>query len=46
VTVLVIDKHTMNEGLGSVAWAGALVHAMAKRFHDLELKVRSAGIPR
>ena len=46
VTVLVLDKNTMNEGLGSVAWAGALVRALAKRFHDLELKVRSAGIPR
>jgi eukaryotic-like serine/threonine-protein kinase len=46
VTVLVLDKHTMTEGLGSVAWAGALVRALAKRFHDLELKVRSAGIPR
>jgi eukaryotic-like serine/threonine-protein kinase len=46
VTVLVLDKQTMNDGLGSVAWAGALVRALAKRFHDLELKARSAGIPR
>jgi serine/threonine-protein kinase len=46
VSLLVLDKHTMSEGLGSVAWAGALVRALAKRFHDLELKVRSSGIPR
>ena len=37
VTVLVLDKSTMTEGLGIDGWTGALVRALAARFRDLEL---------
>jgi serine/threonine-protein kinase len=46
VTVLVLDKATMTEGLGIGGWSGALVRALAQRFHDLEQKVRSSGMRR
>jgi len=46
VTVLVLDKHTMTEGLGIGGWTGALVRALAQRFRDLELQVRSSGMRR
>jgi CRP-like cAMP-binding protein len=46
VTVLVLDKHTMLEGLGVDGWTGALVRALALRFRDLELKARNAGLRR
>jgi serine/threonine-protein kinase len=46
VTVLVLDKHTMTEGLGISGWTGALVRALAQRFKTLEHHVRSSGIPR
>ncbi len=46
VTVLVLDKQTMNEGLGLDGWTGALVHALAGRFRTLEQQVRSSGIKR
>jgi CRP-like cAMP-binding protein len=46
VTVLVLDKATMTEGLGVGGWTGALVRALARRFHHLELKVRSLGVNR
>ncbi|MET0412289.1 MAG: serine/threonine-protein kinase [Polyangiaceae bacterium] len=46
VTLLVLDKTTMTEGLGVGGWTGALVRALARRFHDLELKIRSLGVER
>ncbi len=46
VTVLVLDKHTMTEGLGVDGWTGALVRALAQRFRALEQQVRSAGLRR
>jgi serine/threonine-protein kinase len=46
VTVLVLDKQTMAEGLGIDGWAGALVRALAQRFHDLEHQVRASGLRR
>jgi serine/threonine-protein kinase len=46
VTVLLLDKHTMNEGLGLGGWTGALVRALAQRFRDLEQTVRSSGLRR
>ena len=46
VTVLVLDQATMNEGLGLSGWTGALVHALAQRFSDLEQMVRSSGLRR
>ncbi len=44
VTVLVLDKATMTEGLGVDGWTGALVRALAARFRDLETQVRSSGM--
>jgi hypothetical protein len=46
VTVLVLDKTTMTEGLGIGGWTGALVRALAQRFRDLEQQVRSSGLRR
>jgi eukaryotic-like serine/threonine-protein kinase len=46
VTVLVLDKATMTEGLGVGGWTGALVRALAQRFRDLEQQVRSSGLRR
>jgi eukaryotic-like serine/threonine-protein kinase len=46
VTVTVLDKATMNEGLGLSGWTGALVRALAQRFSDLEQMVRSTGMRR
>jgi serine/threonine protein kinase len=46
VTVLVLDKATMTEGLGIEGWTGALVRALAQRFRDLEQAVRSSGMRR
>jgi serine/threonine-protein kinase len=46
VTVLVLDKTTMTEGLGVDGWTGALVRALAQRFRDLEQRVRASGIKR
>ncbi len=46
VTVLVLDKSTMTDGLGIDGWTGALVRALAQRFRDLEKKVRGAGLRR
>jgi tRNA A-37 threonylcarbamoyl transferase component Bud32 len=45
-TVLVLGKSTMTEGLGVDGWTGALVRALAQRFHDLEHQVRSSGMRR
>ena len=46
VTVLVLDKNTMTEGLGIDGWTGALVRALASRFRDLEQQVRISGMRR
>jgi hypothetical protein len=46
VTVLVLDKHTMTEGLGIDGWTGALVRALAQRFRALEQHVRNSGVRR
>jgi eukaryotic-like serine/threonine-protein kinase len=46
VTVLVLGKSTMTEGLGVGGWTGALVRALAQRFHDLEHQVRNSGLRR
>jgi CRP-like cAMP-binding protein len=46
VTVLVLDKATMTEGLGLEGWSGALVRALAQRFRNLEQAVRSSGLRR
>ncbi len=44
VTVLVLDKRTMDEGLGIDGWTGALVKALAGRFRDLEQQVRKSNM--
>jgi serine/threonine-protein kinase len=46
VTVLVLDKNTMLEGLGVNGWTGALVRALAQRFRALEQSVRDSGMRR
>jgi serine/threonine-protein kinase len=46
VTVLVLSKSTMTEGLGLGGWTGALVRALAQRFRDLEHQVRGSGLRR
>ena len=46
VTLLVLDRATLSEGLGVEGWTGALVRALAQRFHDLEQRVRSSGLRR
>lgn len=46
VTVLVLDRDTMRQGLGMDGWTGALVRALAQRFRALEQQIRSAGIKR
>ena len=45
-TVLVLDKKTLDEGIGGGGWTAAMVRAMAQRFHDLEQQVRESGIRR
>jgi hypothetical protein len=44
VTVLVLDKNTLSEGLGIGGWTGSLVRALAQRFRNLEQQVRSSGL--
>ena len=46
VTVLVLDKKTMEEGFGGGGWTAAMVRAMAQRFRDLEQQVRDSGMRR
>ena len=46
VTLLVLDKQTLAEGLGIDGWTGALVRALAHRFRDLEQQVRDSGLRR
>jgi serine/threonine-protein kinase len=46
VTVLVLDKDTLAEGLGFDGWTGALVRALAHRFRDLEQQARASGLRR
>ena len=45
-TVLVLDKRTLDEGLGVDGWTSALVRALAQRFRDLEQQVRDSGMRR
>lgn len=42
VIALVLDQETLNEGLGLDGWTGALVRALAQRFHDQEQRLRRA----
>jgi serine/threonine-protein kinase len=46
VTVLVLDKATMEAGLGMDGWTGALVRALALRFRDVEHQLRESGVRR
>jgi CRP-like cAMP-binding protein len=46
VTVLVVDRKTLAEGLEIDGWSGALVRALAHRFRDLEQQAREAGLRR
>jgi serine/threonine-protein kinase len=46
VTVLVLDRNTMTEGLDIDGWTGSLVRALAQRFRDLEQAVRASGMRR
>ncbi|MCC6521750.1 MAG: protein kinase [Polyangiaceae bacterium] len=46
VTLQVLDKQTLAEGLGIDGWTGALVRALAQRFSDLEQQVRKSGMRR
>jgi hypothetical protein len=46
VTVFVLDKKTMSEGLGIDGWTGSLVRALAQRFQTLERQVRASGLRR
>src|SRR6185369_3544023 len=46
VTVVVVDKKTLAEGLEVDGWTGALVRALAHRFRDLEQQVRESGLRR
>lgn len=46
VTVLVLDKRTIDEGFGVGGWTTAMVRAMAQRFRDLEQQVRESGLRR
>ncbi|MBK7581249.1 MAG: cyclic nucleotide-binding domain-containing protein [Myxococcales bacterium] len=46
VTLLVLDKQTLSEGLGIDGWTGALVRGLAQRFADLEQQVRASGMRR
>jgi serine/threonine-protein kinase len=40
VTVLVVDRSSVEEGLGTNTWLGALVKALASRFRDLDSEIR------
>ena len=46
VTLLVLDQQTLAEGLGLDSWVGALVRALAQRFHKLESQFRASGLRR
>jgi serine/threonine-protein kinase len=46
VTVLVLDRTTMTEGLDIDGWTGSLVRALAQRFRNLEQTVRASGLRR
>ncbi len=45
VTVMVLDRDTMTEGVGG-GWTSALVRSLAERFHALEQQVRRSGMRR
>jgi eukaryotic-like serine/threonine-protein kinase len=40
VTVLILDRSTMEEGFAVDGWTGALIRALAQRFRNLEKEVR------
>jgi tRNA A-37 threonylcarbamoyl transferase component Bud32 len=46
VNALVLDQHTLTEGLDVDGWTGAMVRALAHRFRDLEHQFRNAGLRR
>jgi eukaryotic-like serine/threonine-protein kinase len=46
VTVLVLDKRTLSEGLGVESWVSSLVTVLAQRFRNLEQQVRDSGMRR
>jgi serine/threonine-protein kinase len=46
VTTLIVDAHTLSQGIGVDGWTGALVRALAHRFRELEHQFRSAGLRR
>jgi serine/threonine-protein kinase len=43
VTVLVIERATLDEGLGFDTWLGTLVKALARRFRELDARVSIGG---
>jgi serine/threonine-protein kinase len=46
VTVTVLDRQTMKQGVGTSGWTSALVRSLAERFHALEQSVRRSGMRR
>lgn len=46
MTVLVLDRRTVDDGLGVDGWVSSLVRALATRFRDLEHRVRKSGLER
>lgn len=46
MTVLVLDRSTVDGGLGVDGWVSSLVKALATRFRDLEHRVRKSGLER
>jgi CRP-like cAMP-binding protein len=45
VTVLVLDKKTLTDGLGLGGWTGARSRPWPNRFHNLELHMRGGSAP-
>jgi len=46
VTTLILDAHTLSQGLDVDGWTGSLVRALAHRFRELEHQFRNAGLRR
>lgn len=46
VSVTVLDRDTLTQGLGASGWISAVVKGLAQRFHDLEQTVRQSGLRR
>lgn len=46
VSATVLDRETMQQGVGTSGWTSALVRSLAERFNALEKQVRRAGIRR